>query len=151
MKKTVATVWELNFRHLEKDSSMASELLILFSFLELGDISELMLRRGCLSKKIWGADGEISKIDPLNAGLDPELVNLLDEEMQFDHVIEQLLAFSLVQRNSTVAGKKGFSVHPLVQHCARHRVSARTRQKWQVQAILLIAHAFPFDVYIDEE
>lgn len=71
---------------------MASELLILFSFLEPGDISELMLRRGCLSNKIWCADGEISKIDPLNAGLDPELVNLLDEEMQFDHAIEQLLA-----------------------------------------------------------
>lgn len=150
-ERTVATVWELNFRQLEKDSSKASHLLMLFSFLEAGAISESVLRRGSSNKKIWGRSGEITELSPKEAGLDPGLVDLVNDEMQFDHAIQQLLAFSLIQRNNTGTESRVFSVHPLVQQCASNRVPSSVRQKWQAQAILLVAHAFPFNVYIDEE
>jgi hypothetical protein len=71
--------------------------------------------------------------------------------MQLDHAIEQLLAFSLIERTNSIDERRAFSVHPLVQHCASNRVPLKVREKWRAQAILLVAHAFPFNVYIDEE
>ena len=150
-EKTVATAWELNFRQLEKDASEASHLLILFSFLEAGKISESMLLRGCSPKKVWGRNGEMAEVSPAEAGLDSELVTLVNNEMQLDHAIEQILAFSLIERTNSVDERRAFSVHPLVQHCASNRVPLKVREKWRAQAILLVAHAFPSNVYIDEE
>ncbi|KAI1950901.1 hypothetical protein LOZ57_001449 [Ophidiomyces ophidiicola] len=149
-EKVVATVWELNFRQLEKESAGASYLLTLFSFLEPGNISELMLRRGSSIKKVWGCNGEIGECDPIDEGLDPMLAELLSDEMQLDYALQQLLAFSLIQRNN-IGAERTFSVHPLVQQCASHRVPDDIRRKWQVQAILLVAHAFPSCTYVDED
>nr|KMM72098.1 hypothetical protein CPAG_08397 [Coccidioides posadasii RMSCC 3488] len=148
-EKTVATVWELSFRQLERDAPKASNLLVLFSFLEGSNISDTMLRRACSTKRIWGRNGETVQLTPEDAGLNQELITLLDDEMRFDSAISQLLASSFIQRNAT-GERRAFSVHPLVQNCASHRVSLKERQKWQVQAILLVAHAFPFSVYVDE-
>ncbi|KMP09096.1 TPR repeat [Coccidioides immitis RMSCC 2394] len=148
-EKTVATLWELSFRQLEIAHPKASNILILFSFLEGNNISNTMLHRACSTKRIWGHNGEIVQITPKDAGLNQELITLLDDEMQFDNAISQLLASSLIQRNAT-GESSTLSVHPLVQNCASHRVSLKERQKWQVQAILLVAHAFPFSVYVDE-
>lgn len=147
---TVAAVWELNFRQLEKDAPEASHLLMILSFLEGGHIPESMLHRGCSSKKVWGRNGEVVDMTAKEAGLDPEIIALFNDEMQLDGAIEQLLAFSLIQRNSVRDEKRVFSVHPLVQHCASHRVSPEIRQKWKIQAILLIAHAFPFSHHIED-
>jgi hypothetical protein len=61
---------------------------MLFSFLEAGDIPELMLRRGCSAKRIWGCNGEIAEVLPNDAGLDLELVSLLSNEMQLDEAVE---------------------------------------------------------------
>ncbi|KMU85898.1 hypothetical protein CIHG_03427 [Coccidioides immitis H538.4] len=148
-EKTVATVWELSFRQLERYAPKASNLLVLFSLLEGSNISDTMLRRACSTKRIWGRNGETVQLTPEDAGLNQELITLLDDEMQFDSAISQLLASSFIQRNAT-GERRAFSVHPLVQNCASHRVSLKERQKWQVQAILLVAHAFPFSVYVDE-
>ncbi|KAI1942772.1 hypothetical protein LOZ66_001179 [Ophidiomyces ophidiicola] len=148
-EKVVATVWELNFRQLE-ESAGASYLLTLFSFLEPGNISELILRRGSSIKKVWECNGEIGECDPIDEGLDPMLAELLSDEMQLDYALQQLLAFSLIQRNN-VGAEMTFSVHPLVQQCASHRVPDGIRRKWQVQAILSIAHAFPSCTYVDED
>ncbi|KMU81442.1 hypothetical protein CISG_09013 [Coccidioides immitis RMSCC 3703] len=148
-EKTVATLWELSFRQLEIAHPKASNLLVLFSFLEGNNISDTMLHRACSTKRIWGHNGETVRITPKDAGLNQELITLLDDEMQFDNAISQLLASSLIQRNAT-GESSTLSVHPLVQHCASHRVSLKERQKWRVQAILLVAHAFPFSVYVDE-
>ncbi|EFQ99028.1 LipA and NB-ARC domain-containing protein [Nannizzia gypsea CBS 118893] len=149
-EKTVATVWELNFRQLEKDSPAASHLLLLFSFLQASNIPESMLRSGCLTKKIWGEDGEVVDLRPEDAGLDPELIDLITDEMKFDEAIENLLAFSLIQLTMSSRGGRAISVHPLVQHCATHRVSLDVQQKWRTQAILLVAQAFPYGEYITE-
>ncbi|PYH46386.1 LipA and NB-ARC domain protein [Aspergillus saccharolyticus JOP 1030-1] len=148
---TVATVWELNFRQLERDAPRASGLLILFSYLEGGNITDTMLRRACSTKKVWGRDGEIAHITPEETGLDQELTTLLGDEMQLDEELGHLLGFSLIQRNTTGTEGKAISVHPLVQDCATHRVAHKERVKWQIQAISLVAHAFPFSVYVDDD
>ncbi|KAK2753074.1 hypothetical protein FQN55_005034 [Onygenales sp. PD_40] len=150
-EKTVATVWELNFRQLEKEGAEASHLLELLSFLDGTNIPESMLRKGCSNKTTWGTNGETIDITPEDAGLDPHLVALINNEMRFDQAIEQLLSFSLIQPNKTRNGERAFTVHPLVQHCVSHRIHADVRQKWQIQAILLVAHAFPFSDYIDQD
>lgn len=150
-EKTVTTVWELNFRQLEKDAPEAAHLLMLFSFLEAGDIQETMLRRGCSPKRIWGQNGEIAERKPEDAGLDPKLVALLSDEMRFDGAIEHLLAFSLIQRNNTRDDRRAFSLHPLVQHCVSERVPPKVRQKWRIQSIILVSQAFPANSYIEKE
>ncbi|KAM5430281.1 hypothetical protein McanCB56680_004946 [Microsporum canis] len=140
-EKTVSTVWELNFRQLEKDAPNASLLLLLFSFLEATQIPEIMLRRACSNMQIWANDGNVKDLSPDKAGIDSEIITLVNNEMRLDQAIEQLLAFSLIQANISASGRT-FSIHPLVQACASHRVPLEVRQKWQVQAILFVTHAF---------
>ncbi|EGD86493.2 hypothetical protein H112_04985 [Trichophyton rubrum D6] len=140
-EKTVSTVWELNFRQLEKDTPDASLLLLLFSFLEAAQISESMLKRACSNMQIWSENGGVLDMSPERAGIDSGVISIINNELRFDQAVEQLLAFSLIQTSITASGRS-FSVHPLVQSCASHRVSLETRQKWQVQAIMLITHVF---------
>ncbi|KAJ5714322.1 uncharacterized protein N7483_011503 [Penicillium malachiteum] len=92
----------------QADASEASHLLILFSFLEAGVISESMLLRGCSPKKVWGRNGEMAEVSPAEAGLDSELVTLLNNEMQLDNAIEQLLAFSLIESANSVHERRAF-------------------------------------------
>ncbi|EFQ96871.1 LipA and NB-ARC domain-containing protein [Nannizzia gypsea CBS 118893] len=140
-EKTVSTVWELNFRQLENDAPGASLLLLLFSFLEAAQIPETMLQRACSDMQIWSENGGVRDISAERAGIDSEIISMVNNELRFDQAIEQLLAFSLIQTSITASGRS-FSVHPLVQSCASHRVSIETRQKWQVQAIILVTHVF---------
>ncbi|KAI1972184.1 hypothetical protein LOZ35_004696 [Ophidiomyces ophidiicola] len=149
-EKAVATVWEQNFCQLEKDSPEASRLLILFSFLEPGNISEFLLRRGCSVKRNWNSNGEIGEHNPTDAGLDPELVGLLNDEMSLDYAIQQLLTFSFIQRNDTETKGRVFSIHSLVQKCAVHRTPHPLRLKWLAQAVLLVSHAFPVSFSVDD-
>ncbi|KAI9847786.1 MAG: hypothetical protein M1837_001679 [Sclerophora amabilis] len=146
--KTVLTAWEINFEQVERDSKEASQLLLLFCFLDPANISESMLSRGCSPQKRWSRQGEITDMAAEDAGLDRSLVALLKNEMDFDAAIERLLSFSLIHRNSDLNGSRSFSLHPLVQHCASQRVSAVVQDKWRLQAILLVCHAFPRSEYL---
>ncbi|KAK5994660.1 Protein SERAC1-like protein [Cladobotryum mycophilum] len=149
-EKSVISVWELNFRQVEQDSPAAWQLLLLLAHLEPEDIPELLLTRGSSPKRIWNSDGEPTELSAEEAGVDGQLVALLQDEMKLDEALEHLTAFSLVQRN-TSGGRRAFSIHTLVQHCVIHRVNPDQRQKWQTQAILLVAQAFPFNVYLDND
>lgn len=149
-EKSVVSVWELNFQQLEQDSRQAWQLLLLLAHLETKGIPERLLVKGTAPKKIWGADGEVTDLLPEDAGIDEELIELLQDEMLLDDAVEHLTAFSLVQRNTT-GGRTALSVHTLVQHCVVHRISEEQRKKWQAQAILVVAQAFPFSVYLDQE
>jgi hypothetical protein len=147
--KTVLTAWEINFEQVERDSKEASNLLLLFCFLDASGISETMLYRGCSPQKRWNRQGEMAEVTAADIGLDSDLVALIRNEMDFDAAIEKLLSFSLIHRNNDVSGARSFSLHPLVQHCASRRVSPETKKKWRMQAILLVCHAFPRDKYLD--
>lgn len=147
--KTVLTAWEINFEQVERDSKDASDLLLLFCFLEASGISETMLYRGCSPQKRWDRQGEMAEVAPTDAGLDSGLVALIKNEMDFDAAVDKLLSFSLIRRNNDVNESRSFSVHPLVQHCASQRVPQAIQKKWKLQALLLICHAFPRNRYLE--
>ena len=149
-ENAVISVWELNFRQVEKDCPAAWQLLLLLAYLEPEDIPEVLLARGSSSKKIWGYNGEVTELSPEDAGIDGQLADVLQDPMKLDEALEHLTAFSLVQRNKS-GGRRALSVNTLVQHCVTHRVDRAQRQKWQAQAILLVSQAFPFNVYLDKE
>lgn len=147
--KTVLTAWEINFEQVERDSKDASDLLLLFCFLEPSSISETMLSRGCSPQKRWNRQGEMAEVAPIDAGLDSALVAFIRNEMDFDAAVDKLLSFSLIRRNNDVNESRSFSVHPLVQHCASQRVPQAVQKKWKLQALLLICHAFPRNKYLE--
>ncbi|KAL9121254.1 MAG: hypothetical protein Q9187_002189 [Circinaria calcarea] len=147
--KTVLTAWEVNFKQVERDSEAASNLLLLFCFLDAGDIPETMLSRGCSSQNRWDCQGEISKATAAEGGLDPDVIDLVMNEMRFDAAIEKLLSFSLIQLQINANGLRSFGLHPLVQYSASQRVPTTIQNRWRLQAILLVCHAFPREKYLE--
>jgi hypothetical protein len=149
--KTVLTVWEVNFEQVERDSKHASDLLLLFCFLEPSHIPETMLWRGCSPQRRWDRHGEMVDVAPEDVGVDESLISLITNEMDFDAAVDKLLSFSLIRREADLNGFRSFSLHPLVQHCALQRVSGAVQHRWRVQALLLVCHAFPRNKYLDPE
>ena len=64
---------------------------------------------------------------PFVAGIECELVHLIKDEIRFFDAIEKLLFFSLIHLDKDTDGLKNFSIHPLVQYCASHRISLQTQ------------------------
>ncbi|EER25229.1 hypothetical protein CPC735_018330 [Coccidioides posadasii C735 delta SOWgp] len=69
----VLTAWEINFKQVERESSKAFHLLLLFSFLEPWSIPEMLLRRGSSPQKRWGTNGEVEEIRAEEEGVDVNL------------------------------------------------------------------------------
>jgi hypothetical protein len=150
--RTVITSWEVNFRQLERDSIDATNLLLLFCFLDPTDISEITLARGYAPQRRWGPDGEMCEVLPTETGLKPAIVKLLASEMDFDAAIDHLISFSLIERNERsddITQWKSFSLHPLVQYCAAYRLPPDAQAEWRAQAILLLCHSFPQNQYLE--
>ena len=147
--RSVLTTWEMNFEQVELESKDASILLHVFCFLDGSNIPEIMLQRSASSQHRWGPDGEVFESDVGDIGLDRDLVDLVVDEIAFDEAIDKLLSFSLVQTSTDANGFRSFSVHPLVQHCASQRVEAAIQAKWKLQALVMVAHAFPRNKYLE--
>ena len=147
--KNVFTAWEVNFAQIEQESQDSSDLLLLFCFLDGARIPERMLLSGVSPQPRWGPDGENVNITAEQDGLDSSLVALIKDELAFDDAIEKLLSFSLIHWYSNADGTRSFSLHPLVQYCASQRVSPIVQNKWRLQAICLICHAFPREKFLD--
>ena len=148
-EKTIMDTWEVSFNYVECTSSDAAMLLSLFAFLEPGEILLDMLRRGCSDKKIWDQHGQVTLVSPTAAGMDPRLVNVVNDDIRFDNALEVLLAFSLVWRIRTIEGHSAIALHPLVQIYAAGRAATNGKDLfWQEQAILLICQAFPYSEYL---
>jgi len=148
-ERTVLSTWELNFKQVERESEAAVRLLLLFCFLEPTKISEVVLHRGTIAQNRWGEDGEVKEVTAEAEGLEPSLVTLIQNEMDFDTAIEKLRSFSFVSCTKDTNGLRSFSVHPLVQYCATQRISPQIANTWRQQAILLICHSFPRNRYLD--
>ena len=147
--KTVFMAWHMNFKELEEDSRDATNLLMLFCFLDPSNIPEMLLDRASSPQTRWGHSGEMFEEHPTKAGLCNELVALLRDEIRFDNAIDKLLSFSLIQLGSNVNGLRNFSIHPLVQYCAAQHLSNQVQDQWRSQAILAICHAFPRSEHLD--
>ena len=141
--KSVLTAWELNFRQVEQESEAAKRLLLLCSFLDPANISELLLLRGSTAQRRWSAEGEKVDLKPDESLRDKVLVETISDEIAFDAAVEKLLAFSLLRRNNDINEARSFSVHPLVQFAAATRLNVQEQDTWRLQAILLVSHAFP--------
>ena len=148
-ERTILTTWEVNFRQIENDSKDATNLLLLFCFLEPSAISEVVLHRGSIPQKRWGETGNVAEVSAEAEGLDRNLTKLIQNEMEFDAAIERLRSFSLVSCNRDTNGFQNFSIHPLVQFAAAQRLSLSTLNRWRWQAVLLICHAFPRNRYLE--
>lgn len=148
-ERTVLSTWEVNFKQIEHDSKNARNLLLLFCFLEPSTISEAVLHRGCAPQKRWNENGEMTEVLAEAEGMDSSLTELIQNEMDFDAAIEKLGSFSFVSCTRDANGLRNFSVHPLVQYCAKQRISPATANMWRWQATLLICHAFPRDQYLE--
>lgn len=127
---TVATTWELIFQQLR--GSLASELLMLLSFLAPEKISLHMLRSmveqaGNSSSPTQGegagdAEPQVNKLQPL--------AGAFADGMRLDETIGALQAHSLVHR----AGDD-LSVHRLVQEVTRSRLCDEGLGAWQRQVV----------------
>lgn len=147
--KTVFTAWEINFKQAERDSKVASEFLLLLCFLDNVEIPEKMLLRGCSPQPRWSTEGESIYVSAEDEGVDSSLVALIKDEFAFDEVIDKLLSFSLINTHIDNDGSRKFSLHPLVQYCASQRSTPEVQEKWMLQAICLVCHAFPRNKFLE--
>ena len=147
--RSVLSTWGMNFEQVELDSKGASDLLLLFCFLDGSNIPEVMLQRGASPQHRWGPDGEVSELAAADTGLDENLVKLIADEMAFDEAIDKLLSFSFIHTSTDANGSRSFSVHPLVQYSASQRVEADIQTRWKLQALVLVTHAFPRSKYLE--
>ena len=145
--KAIYTTWDMNFEQIEQNSQDASNLLLLFCFLDSANIPEIMLDRACTPQKRWNTSGEMYEIAP--ALVNADLVELVVDEVRFDDAIEILISFSLIGLDNDENGQRHFSVHPLVQYCASQRIPQAAQDGWREQAIAILCHAFPRNVYLD--
>ena len=140
---------EMNLKQVELESKGASDLLLLFCFLDGSNIPEVMLQRGALPQRRWGADGEVFEIAAADTGLDKDLIKLIADEIAFDEAIERLLSFSLIHTSTDANGSRSFCVHPLVQYSASQRVEVDIQVRWKLHALVLVSHAFPRSKYVE--
>lgn len=148
--QTVFTTWSMNFEQVERESREAHKLLLMFCYLDAANITEALLDRACAPQKRWNQGGEVFEEDPVHAGIDEEVVQLIKDEVKLDDAVEVLRSFSLIYVNlDEEIGLRKFSVHPLVQYCASQRVSAEVQEHWRSQATALICHAFPRDEILE--
>ncbi len=59
---TVVSTWKVNFKQIERESKAATNLLLLFWFLEPSRISKAVLHRGCMSQNRRSENGEVTEI-----------------------------------------------------------------------------------------
>lgn len=149
--RTIFTVWGINFKQVEQDSSDARNLLLLFSFLDPSDIPEAVLHRGSSPQRRWGNSGEVVETRAEDEGVETCLTKIIQGDLEFDMAIEKFLSFSLISCNKESDGLRKFSIHPLIQYCVAQRLSPIEVNKWRWQALLLICHAFPRNKYLEPQ
>jgi hypothetical protein len=75
--KTVFTAWEVNFQQVTQESVDASNILLLFSFLEGSSIPEVLLHRGTSPQNRWSEAGEAIEVTAEDEGVDGRLIRAI--------------------------------------------------------------------------
>ncbi|KAL1964281.1 hypothetical protein VTN77DRAFT_7101 [Rasamsonia byssochlamydoides] len=104
-----------------------------------------MLRRAGTWMRTWDSNGEPRHIDPVEAGLERDLVFILSDEGRLQQAIDELQFHSLV----TLDREQRLSMYPGSR--AMYRQSMLDPDRWKLQAVLLVCHAFPRDAYLEPE
>ncbi|KUL90614.1 hypothetical protein ZTR_00312 [Talaromyces verruculosus] len=112
----------------------------------------LLMRAGCPQRR-WNSDGEPEDLSPKETKIASDLVEVLSDADRFRTAIDQLCFRGALVRTMLPGGGD----------CDVYRMDAATRamykqsslvdppQHGMLQALLLVCHAFPVDVYLDPE
>src|SRR5581483_8220561 len=118
---SVAATWSLSFQQVEQESPAAVDLLSLFAFLNPESIPEEVITLGATE-------------------LGPALEAIASDPLQVDYMIELLLRYSLIRRNSE---ERSLSIHRLVQAVLKDGMDEETQRMWAERAIRAVNQAFP--------
>ena len=118
---SVAATWSLSFQQVEQECSEAVDLLNLFAFLNPESIPEEVITLGA-------------------AELGPTLEAVASDPLRVDSIIELLLRYSLIRRNS---GEESLSIHRLVQAVLKDGLDREAQRMWTERVIRAVNLAFP--------
>ncbi len=118
---SVAVTWSISFQKVEHESVAAADLLYLLAFLDPEAIPEEIIINGA-------------------AELGPALEPLENDQLQVDTIIELLLRYSLIRRNSL---SRSLSIHRLVQAVLKDDMDKATQCLWAERAIRAVNRIFP--------
>ncbi|HEY1351065.1 MAG TPA: FxSxx-COOH system tetratricopeptide repeat protein [Ktedonobacteraceae bacterium] len=119
---SVVTTLALSFARMKERNIAAVELLDLCAFLHPDAIPEDLLIDGA-------------------SALSPVLQAALSNPLEFDHILEELLAFSLIQREPS---RTVLLVHRLVQVVARGMLSREQQHAYIAQVVGMLNAVFPY-------
>ena len=118
---SVAATWSLSFQQVEQECPAAVDLLNLFAFLNPEAIPEEVITLGA-------------------SELGPTLKAVASDPLGVDSIIELLLRYSLIRRNSEA---RSLSIHRLVQAVLKDGMDKETHHMWAERAIRAVNQAFP--------
>jgi tetratricopeptide (TPR) repeat protein len=118
---SVAITWSISFQQVEHESLAAADLLHLLAFLDPEAIPEEIINKGAAE---LGTTLELVENDPLKV----------------DSIIELLLRYSLIRRNSL---SRSLSIHRLVQAVLKDGMDKETQCLWAERAIRAVNRTFP--------
>ena len=121
--ESVATTWSLSFKRVEEKNPAAIEFLRLCAFLAPDHIPEELLTKGAPQ---WP----------------PTLCEAVTNPLNFNQMLETLLAFSLVKR---FAQDQMLSLHRLVQAVQMDHIEAEVQRAWSERVVRAIEMVFPAD------
>ena len=118
--KTVGTTWAVAMKTLQEKEPAAAKLLNLLAFLAPDDIPRDLFAKGA-------------------EHLPDSLAEVVKDQLALNRAIAALRHYSLI-----TADDDSLSLHRLVQHVTRDRLSDDERGKWAAAAVRLLNAAFPF-------
>jgi tetratricopeptide (TPR) repeat protein/transcriptional regulator with XRE-family HTH domain len=117
----VTNTWSLSFQRVASANPAAVELLYLLAFLSPESIYEEMLLKG-------------------RAELGSLLCSTIADPLNFNELIELLLHYSLIRRNSE---ERFLSIHRLVQAVLRENMTQEMTHIWAERTVRAVNSAFP--------
>lgn len=123
--------------------SHAGILLSLLASLDCSEVTGKFLHRGTSHQPRWNSQGEKEWVDPLTRNISTELITLCLIPLKLDAAIETLMSFSLIQQRTKQQNGRAFTLHPLVHKCANLCLSDEDRVQNMVNAMSILAQAYP--------
>ncbi|CAF9906722.1 MAG: hypothetical protein ALECFALPRED_002615 [Alectoria fallacina] len=144
--KSVITAWEVSFLRLESNMAVTAKLFLVFCYLDSKRISEELLKGAAHPVLKMDKDDNEQETVAEDNGVEPNLIDLMMDDDEFDGTIERMVSLSLVREYTETTGEKDtriFSLHPLMAFCGRARAKQSQKREAAEQAICFLSHAFP--------
>lgn len=119
--ESVASTWLLSFQKIEQTNVAAAQLLSFCAFLDPDAIPEAIITEGA------------TKFGPV-------LQEAASDPLQLNAAIEELLRYSLLQRDPST---RSLTIHRLVQAVLKSRMDRETQLQWITHAIQAVSQVYP--------